>query len=171
MPLAAKRDDYMRKRNEFAPSEPRLVIVAESPPTSGLYFYDTSGRVSEPLFAAMMRQLGCSPSTKEEGLREVQRQGWILVDATYRPVNGMSDRERDEVIMADYPLLRADIEALLPGKKAPIVLVKANVCRLLEPRLVADGFTVLNKGRVVYFPSTGRQANFHRQFGGLMAGG
>ena len=43
-------------------------------------------------------------------------------------------------------------------------MIKANVCRLLEHQLDADGFRVLNNGRVVYFPSTGRQQEFHLQF-------
>jgi hypothetical protein len=45
-----------------------------------------------------------------------------------------------------------------------MILIKANVCRILEPRLTNDGFNVLNKGRVIYFPSTGRQKEFEQQF-------
>jgi hypothetical protein len=33
-----------------------------------------------------MKQISFSPCTKEEGLREFQRRGWVLVDATYEPV-------------------------------------------------------------------------------------
>jgi hypothetical protein len=61
-----------------------------------------------------------------------------------------------------------DLAALSPDRSAPLVLVKANVCQLLEPRLTADGFKVLNDGRVVYFPSTGRQKEFHQQFGAIL---
>ena len=45
------------------------------------------------------------------------------------------------------------------------VLIKANVCKLLEPKLKRDGFNVLNKGRCVYFPASGQQLIFDRQFG------
>ena len=45
-----------------------------------------------------------------------------------------------------------------------MVLIKRNVCRLLEPRLTDEGFNVLNRGRVIYFPSTGRQKEFQQQF-------
>ena len=62
-----------------------------------------------------------------------------------------------------YPLLRADLETLLPDKSTPVVLMKVNVCRLLEPRLTADGFDVINKGVAIYFPSTGGQTKFHQQ--------
>jgi hypothetical protein len=61
------------------------------------------------------------------------------------------------MVIRDYHLLRDDLAALLPDRSIPIALVKENVCRLLERRLMEDGFNVLNHGRVVYFPSTGRQ--------------
>jgi hypothetical protein len=81
-----------------------LVIV--SLPISGKYFCDASGSRREPLFAALMRQLGVHPPDKETGL----------------------------------------------------------VCRLLEPRLLQDGFNVINKGKAIHFPSSGRQKEFERQF-------
>ena len=80
------RNEYLAFRRKFEPENIRLVIVAESPPASGKYFYNPAGAVSEPLFAAFMLQLGFTPTTKEMGLREFQRRGWILVDATYEPV-------------------------------------------------------------------------------------
>jgi len=92
------------------------------------------------------------------------------VDATYEPVN-VDGKDRDRVIARDYHLLRDDLAALLPDRSVPIVLVKENVCRLLERRLTEDGFSVLNHGQVIYFPSTGRQKDFHRQFSRVLKGG
>ena len=45
---------------------------------SGRYFYDPAGAPREPLFAALMKQLRVSPSTKEDGLLGFQRSGWGL---------------------------------------------------------------------------------------------
>ena len=53
-------------------------------------------------------------------------------------------------------------------KSTPVVLIKANVCRLLESRMKEDGFNVLNGGRAVYFPSNGRQPDFRRQFDAVL---
>jgi len=166
--MHARRSEYLSLRSKFEPATVKLVIIAESPPVSGKYFYNPAGAVSEPLFAALMSQIGFTPTSKESGLREFQHSGWVLVDATYKPVNSLDDQERDRVIVRDYHLLRDDLAAMLPDRSIPIVLVKSNVCRLLEHKLTEDGFNVLNNGRVVYFPSTGRQKDFARQFSAIL---
>ncbi len=162
-----QRRYYLDLRRKFEPSSVTLVIVAESPPTSGKYFYDPDGHVSEPLFNALMKQLGIpKPKTKCEGLSEFQKRGWALVDATYDPVNALDERGRRLVICRDYPELCDDLKRLLATRwsAVPLVLIKANVCQLLEPKLKDSGFNVLNKGRIVYFPATRHQRNFDRQF-------
>ena len=95
MQAMKSRSEYLDFRRRFEPAIVTLVIVAESPPVSGLYFYNSDGRVSEPLFSALMKQLGVKPRTKPEGLTEFQKRGWALVDATYEPVNGLTGRGRD----------------------------------------------------------------------------
>ena len=162
-----RRTEYLSFRRAFEPDVVSLVIIAESPPASGKYFYNPEGSTKEPLFAALMQQLGFLPTSKEEGLREFQRRGWVLVDATYEPVN-TEGVDRDAVIVRDYPLLRDDLSALLPDRSAPVVLVKANVCRLLDEKLTRDGFNVINHGAVAPFPSTGNQKKFHTQFGEIL---
>ena len=167
------RDYYLRLRREHEPKIVKLVIVAESPPASGKYFYDTTGSPMEPLFAALMLQLGISPTTKEIGLQELRRRGWVLVDATYQQVDKLAKdaiQDRDEVIVGDYPLLVDDLASLTPDRSIPVVLIKANVCRILEPMLWKDGFTVLNDSRAIYFPSNGQQTKFRNQFSSVLAG-
>jgi hypothetical protein len=169
MIMSLDRQAYLSLRRQYEPDVVKLAIIAESPPTSGKYFYNPAGSKSEPLFAALMKQLPLSPSSKEMGLREFQQRGWILVDATYEPVNAFGSSKRDEVIERDYPLLRADLSSLIPDKSTPVVLIKTNVCRLLEPKLKQDGFNVLNRGRVIYFPAAGQQNEFQRQFKAILA--
>ena len=167
------RGYYLRLRREYEPENIRLVIVAESPPASGKYFYDPTGSTKEPLFAAITLHLGLSPSTKEAGLLELQQRGWVLVDATYQPVDKLTkdaSHDRDGVIARDYPLLLDDMASLMPNRSIPVVLIKANVCRLLGPLLSKDGFNVLNGGRDIYFPSHGRQTEFRNQFGAVLSG-
>jgi hypothetical protein len=162
------RNAYLSMRRQYEPDVVRLAIVAESPPASGLYFYNPTGAASEALFWALMRQLPFSPASKESGLREFKRRGWVLIDATYEPVNELPERLKREVIARDYHLLRDDLARLSPERSVPLILIKENVCRLLEARLKEDGFNVLNAGSVIYFPSHGRQNDFHRQFAAVL---
>jgi len=161
-------EGYLSLRRRYEPEILSLIVVAESPPQSGKYFYKPDGEVSEPLFAALMKALGISPGTKPCGLHAFRQRGWILVDATYEPVNGLYNAARDAILIRDYPLLRDDLARLTPDRSRPLILIKANVCRILEPRLTADGFTVLNSGRSIPFPSHGWQKHFHRAFGAAL---
>ena len=136
--------------------------MLESPPISGRYFYNPIGSVSEPLFRAMMKDvLEISPDTKSEGLHEFARQGYLLVDATYTPVNDhqLSQRARNDLIMADFHLLLDDLRRHTEPD-TQIVLVKANICELLERSLISRDFAVLNRGAKIPFPSNGHQARF-----------
>jgi len=119
-----------------------------------------------------MVRLSIKPPNKDAGLREMQRKGWVLVDATYEPIDKKfkkRDPKRDAVLLRDYYLLKEDILALSSGRKLPIILIKENVCRVLDAPLRADGFRVLNKGRKVYLPMNGNQPHFHRQFVEVLA--
>jgi hypothetical protein len=163
---------YHLLRRQFEPTDAKLLIIAESPPASGLYFYDPTGRVGEPIFAAFMEQLGVKPAEKSAGLREMQQRGWLLIDATYEPIDKKfksRDPCRDAVLIRDYEVLKQDIAAVSGGRKVPIILIKENVCRVLDPLLSADGFNVLNRGRKVYLPINGNQGHFRQQFPALLA--
>jgi hypothetical protein len=81
------RDYYFSFRKKYEPEQLKLIVVAESPPVSGLYFYNPLGKISEPLFAAFMQHIAFSPLNKEEGLVQLRLRGWLLVDATYEQVD------------------------------------------------------------------------------------
>ncbi len=153
---------YHRLRERFKPQKPSLILIAESPPVSGNYFYDTSGKPSEHLFSAVMKSLlKIRPANKEEGLIALRDAGILLLDATYEPVNdGRSNRERDATIIRDYPQLVKRIREATMEPCTPLLLIKANVCRILDPLLSRDGFSVINRGRDVPFPSNGQQGRF-----------
>ncbi|MBM4329793.1 MAG: hypothetical protein FJ117_00985 [Deltaproteobacteria bacterium] len=160
-----KREYYLHHRNKYLPDNLRYIFVLESPPASGLYFYDESGKTSEPLFAEMMKLLGVTAKNKEGGLKLFQKAGYLLLDATYQPVNELKGKKRNDVILRDFSNLVEDLEKACAGKQIPIILVKSNICRILEPRLKQLGFTVQNNGVVVFFPSTGQQKQFHEKLG------
>jgi len=152
--MAPKTDEAIAEYVTFP--EHRLT---EFDPWANPFDYDS--------FTRSCRELPFQRPSKESGLREFQRRGWVLVDATYESVN-VHSKDRDQVIIRDYDLLRKDLARMLPDRSVPIILMKANICRLLDRRLRNDEFNVLNRGLVVYFPSTGRQKDFERQFGEIL---
>ena len=163
------KSDYLRLRNRYLPENIRTIFVLESPPASGRYFYNPGGSLSEPLFRAMMKDvLGIGPGSKEEGLKEFAERGYLLIDATYTPVNDCKKKtKRNGVILRDLPALVDDLRKYAqPGTE--IVLVKANVCRLLEPKLRELGLNVANRGTVIPFPSSGQQRKFAKTLGQVL---
>jgi hypothetical protein len=82
---ADPRSDYHRMRARYTPAaiKLKLVIIAESPPASGEYFYNPKkGKPgSEWLFNEISKQAGLpKPTSKDEGLRALQEHGWLLVE-------------------------------------------------------------------------------------------
>jgi len=101
------------------------------------------------------------PDTKSEGLSKFAAQGYLVIDATYTPVNykHLTSRQRNELIMDNFSLLVEDLRKHTEADTG-VVLVKANICEILELPLTNNGFKVLNQGKTIPFPSTGQQARF-----------
>jgi hypothetical protein len=86
----------------------------------------------------------------------------------YTPVNRLPNR--DQVITGDYPTLLQGLDELTPDRSVPLVLIKANVCSLLETKLSQNGFTVLNDKRKACFPACGWQNVFQKQLREILDG-
>ena len=153
--------NYKEMRNKFIPKELKIIFVLESPPTSGKYFYDLHGMVSEPLFKAMMKILNLNPEVKEEGINAFRDKGFLIVDPIYLPVDKISEKEADTLIINNYPNFLLDLKEIIKNNPlVPLILIKANICRILENKLKTDGFNTLNNGLIIPFPSTGHQNKF-----------
>ena len=137
------RSECLTLRYKFEPASVKFVVIAAWPPKPRLYFYDPTGSIEERLFKTMMKALRYNPATKEDGLREFQRCGCLLVDATYRPLDGLSEEMREKEILKSYPALLGELSKVLPNKSTPITVMRARVRKALERALRDDGFTVL----------------------------
>ncbi len=144
---------YIQMRNKYLPQKIKAIFVLESPPAGHGYFYDSSGKVSEVLFRAFMQLFEYNVADKESGLNMLANNGYILVNPIYTPVNKLPDKEADRLIVENYPNFIRGLEVLTKGDKTiPIILVKSNILRLLEAKMVDDGYNVLNKGLLIPFP-------------------
>lgn len=145
-------NQYISLRNKYLPATLKVVFVLESPPAGHGYFYDEAGKPSEVLFRSFMSCLfGYRPVTKREGLEKLSKGGYLLVNPIYEPVNKLPDHVANRLILANYNNFIQDLLEL-GADKARLILVKKNICQLLETPLLADGFNVLNQGVTVPFP-------------------
>jgi hypothetical protein len=151
---------YKEMREAYRPERINAIFVLESPPKSGKYFYNPDGAVGEQLFRAMMKFIKVEPPTKQDGLRAFKDQGFIVVDASYAPVNDFKGKAGDEAILREYDSLPRDLDLLNPNKDVPLILVKANVYKLLGKHLREAGFRVINNDIKIPFPGSGRQKEF-----------
>lgn len=143
---------FVEQRNHYRPKDIKLCFIFESPPAHGGYFYDSSGRVTELLFRSLMKTLfNRNFDSKDKGLSHFQKEGYYLANPIYTPVNKVSDKKADEMILENYDAFKKDLiaEGL---KDVPLILVKSNVWRLLKDRLTEDGFNVLNREVMIPFP-------------------
>lgn len=152
--------NYHNLRNKYKPNNIKLIFLLESPPANGLYFYDKSGAIGEPLFRAMMRLINFTPQNKEEGLKEFCRKRCFLVDATYTPVNKMKYKQRKETILNNQENLKKDLKELVGNKNTPIVIVKCTLYDCIYDR-INDKFNIINGDIRIPFPSHGNQNKFH----------
>lgn len=153
--------EFISLRNKYIPSELKVVFVLESPPEGHGYFYNPKGKVSEVLFKAFMKLLNFCPITKEEGLKKLMDNGWLLVNPIYKPVNKLPDKEANKLILDNYSNFKKDLISLGVNKDTSIILVKSNICKLLELPLKDDGFNVINNSLVIPFPLHYHLNNFN----------
>lgn len=163
------KESYQQQRRAWAPKTIRLIVIAESPPADGRYLYDVDGNARESLFMELLIQLfGVVPKTKEAGLRALQQWGVVLLDVCYTSLHGLRPPARNAAVKDSIPELIAELEAIDGVRDIPIVLIKKNVCDLLEAPLLNAGFRVVNGGKMVAFPGSGQQANFRRVFSQIL---
>lgn len=155
---------YKKMRDRYLPERfgriLKIVFILESPPIRGTYFYNDTGNANEALFRAMMSVTNFNYSTKKEGLQKFAKRGYFIVDATYKAVNNLNRRERNKIILNNYSNLVKDLKVIVKNRKVRIILVKSNICRLLEDKLLSDDFNIVNNGTVIPFPSHGWQLIF-----------
>lgn len=163
------RTYYINLRNNYLPKRIKLIFILESPPANGRYFYNPQGTTTEPLFSAMMKLMDYHPKDKADGLAEFQKRCYFLVDVTYQPINRIRGARRNEIILRHLPYLLDDLKAVTRNQRTKIILVKANICRMLEAPLKELCYNVVNDGIIVPFPSTGQQNNFFNAINQFLA--
>ena len=162
------KNSYARARNKYRPSKVNVLLVAESPPSSGGYFYAETAIGKDHLFRETMKALklwqvdrpmrkGCD---KRPMLKHFRSLGFFLIDTCELPVDKMPPRRRRLSTIQGASTLPNRVKELNPGR---ILIVKKTVFNPARQALNIAGFEdrILNK-RSLPFPNHGNQRRFRR---------
>lgn len=159
-------DKYSAARNRYKPREIDVLFIAESPPSSGGYFYAEETIGKDHLFRETMRALelwhsrrpmrkGCDKRWMLNAFRSL---GFFLIDTCEFPVDKLRPIERRISTSQGALTLPDRVDALCPGR---IVIVKKTVFKPAIQALSGAGFggRVLN-AEPLPFPSHGNQKKY-----------
>jgi hypothetical protein len=142
---------------KYRPTAIKVLLVAEAPPAAAdRYFYFENVTSNDWLFRGVSEALlGSAPdrTTKATALAQLKDRGFFLIDLKTTPVDGTD-------LARHVPDLVVRCRTFAPER---IILIKATVYDAAYRPLRDEGLPVIDKR--VFFPSTGRQGDFRRQFG------
>ncbi len=162
------KNSYAVARNKYRPRRVNVLIVAESPPSSGGYFYAEKAIGKDHLFRETMKALKLWPvdrpmrkgCDKRPMLKQFRSLGFFLIDTCELPVDKMQPRRRRLSTIQGALTLPNRVKELDPGR---ILIVKKTVFNPARQALSVAGFEdrILNK-KSLPFPSHGNQRRFRR---------
>jgi hypothetical protein len=155
--------DFNRARRKYRPRKVRFLLIAESPPSSGGFFYFGTTIGKDHLFRETMKALELWPENepmrrgvdKRLMLRRFQTMGFYLLDTCTSPVDKLRPTERRKRVLSQTPRLVKDV---LKANPYHILIVKSSIFNPVSIALREAGLMtrVLNT-RPVPFPSHGNQ--------------
>src|SRR6266581_6282674 len=155
--------NFSRARRKYRPRKIRLLLIAESPPSSGGFFYFPMTIGKDHLFRETMKALDLWPENepmrrgvdKRPMLLRFQSMGLYLLDTCDFPVDKMRPMERREAVRQQMPRL---INEVIDADPHHIFVVKSTIFNPVIIALRESGFQsrILNSGPVP-FPSHGNQ--------------
>ena len=166
--------DCTRARERYKPNHIRVLLIAESPPSSGGYFYFTRTIGKDHLFRETMKALGFWPETqpmrkgldKRRLLSRFRSAGFFLIDTCETPVDKLNTAARTTAIANGASDLPRKVSNLDPDK---IIILKKTVYHPARHSLKAAGWNrrILNS-RAIPFPSHGNQTQYRKAIGRLL---
>ncbi|MBU1698531.1 MAG: hypothetical protein KJ970_11060 [Candidatus Eisenbacteria bacterium] len=145
-------------RQSFRPRNVKLLMIGESAPASGRFFYKTSNmtsttaRVFESVYDMKF-------SSMDAFLRFFMVKGCYLDDLSLIPVNKMPRREREKTLREGIPRLAGRIENVKP---TVIVIALKKIEKHVREAIALTGLTV--PVYVLPFPGQGHQRVFQMDY-------
>src|SRR5438309_11220326 len=155
--------DFSRARRKYRPSKVWFLLIAQSPPSSGGFFYFATTIGKDHLFRETMKALEFWPEDepmrrgvdKRSMLRRFQSMGLYLLDTCVFPVDKLRPKERGKAVLSQTLRLVNDV---IKANPPHIFIVKSSIFSPVSIALREAGLLtrVLNTGPVP-FPSHGNQ--------------
>ncbi len=155
--------NFNRARRKYRPRKIRLLLIAESPPSSGGFFYFPMTIGKDHLFRETMKALDLWPRNepmrkgvdKRPMLLRFQSMGLYLLDTCDFPVDKLRPLERRKAVLQQMPRL---IDDVIEADPPHILVVKSTIFNPVVKALEESGLRsrILNTGPVP-FPSHGNQ--------------
>ncbi len=155
--------DFSRYRRKYRPRKVRFLLIAESPPSSGGFFYFETTIGKDHLFRETMKALKSWPEDepmhggvdKRSMLLHFQSMGFYLLDTCVSPVDKMRPNDRRKTVLSQTPRLVNDV---IKANPSHIFIVKSSIFHPVSLALRESSMRsrVLNTGPVP-FPNHGRQ--------------
>src|SRR5436309_13602745 len=97
----APKDKYTVSRNKYKPNKVNVLLIAESPPSSGGYFYSETTIGKDHQFRETMRALELWPvdrpmrkgSDMQSMLRRFRSISFLLIDTSELPVDNLHTKQ------------------------------------------------------------------------------
>lgn len=167
-------ESFRAARDQYRPNKVKLLWIAESPPTSGSYFYFQKTTGKDHLFRETMTAVGLWPAKetmkkgvdKQSMLESFQLRGFFLIDTCAVPVDKLKDRERKRAILEGTSGVVELVSELNPNG---IIIVKSNIYDPVKRALESIGFAgkILNR-KPLPFPSHGRQQSYRKRISDIL---
>jgi hypothetical protein len=158
--------NFDRARRKYRPRKVKFLLIAESPPSSGGFFYFPKTIGKDHLFRETMKALELWPKDepmrrgidKRPMLRRFQSMGFYLLDTCVSPVGKLRSTERRSAIQQQIPRLVNDV---IEAGAAHIFIVKSSIYDPVSAALRGPALwrRLLNSGPVP-FPSHGNQRRY-----------
>src|SRR5712664_2277258 len=158
--------DFSRVRRKYRPRKVRFLLIAESPPSSGQFFYFGTTIGKDHLFRETMKALELWPRNgpmrkgldKRSMLRRFQSMGFYLLDTCVSPVDKLPPTGRRKAVLSQTGRLVNDV---IEADPVHILVVKSSIFTPVSIALRDAGLRarVLNTGPVP-FPSHGNQQTY-----------
>jgi hypothetical protein len=174
MPTKPSVESFRAARDTYRPNKVELLWIAESPPTSGSYFYFPKTTGKDHLFRETMRAVGIWPLKevmkkgldKRPLLQSFRSKGFFLIDTCAHPVDKLKDKERKHAILEGTSGVVELVSELNPNG---IIIVKSNIYDPVKHALESSGFAgkILNQ-KPLPFPSHGRQQSYRQKINDIL---